>query len=168
VLRGKLTEKVMSNRHQELSTFGIGKDIAQRRWSGVARRLVAGGYLRAEGEWNTLALTEGSREVLRGEVEVLVRIPTTTGGAKAPRSPSGPPVELDPAAQARFEALRAWRAEVARERKLPAYVIFHDKTLAAIAQSSPTTMTELAQISGVGQAKLEAYGEAVLQLSRGD
>jgi ATP-dependent DNA helicase RecQ len=167
VLRGNLTEKVMSNRHQELSTFGIGQDIAQRRWSGVARRLIAGGYLRAEGEWNTLALTEESREVLRGEVQVLVRIPTATGGGKGSKRPSGPPVDLDPAGQARFEALRAWRADVARERKLPAYVIFHDKTLAAIAQASPATVAELGRISGVGQAKLESYGDAVLQVVGG-
>jgi ATP-dependent DNA helicase RecQ len=162
VLRGKLTEKVMSNRHQELSTFGIGEQISERRWRAVVRQLIALGHLRTESEWSTLALTESSRAVLRGEVPVLIREPAKPE-PKGPK-PSQATIALDGPATARFEALRTWRAEVARERSLPAYVVFHDKTLADIARRQPATVAELGAISGVGQAKLTSYGADVLRV----
>jgi len=162
VLRGKLTEKVMSNRHQELSTFGIGEQISERRWRAVVRQLIALGHLRTESEWGTLALTEASRPVLRGEVRVLIREPAKPEPARP--KPSQPAIPLDGPATARFEALRTWRAEVARERSLPAYVVFHDKTLAEIARRNPAIVAELGGISGVGRAKLASYGADVLRV----
>ncbi|MCW5609746.1 MAG: DNA helicase RecQ [Rubrivivax sp.] len=170
VLRGKRTEKVVQFGHDELSTFGIGADISEAQWRGVLRQLIALGHLRAEGEWNTLALTASARAVLRGEVPVQLRVPVeprarvraarrAAGGAAAGKAP---PLPLDEAATARFMALKAWRAEVAREHNLPAYIVFHDATLAEMARAHPATLDELGAIGGVGAKKLEAYGEQIL------
>ena len=137
----------------------------------MLRQLIAMGALnvRSEDGFNTLELTDGSRPVLRGEQSVLLR--ESVGAEKAPRGSrsktrSAPPVaaaSLDPEAMVRFIHLKAWRAEVAREHNLPAYVIFHDATLAAIAQASPQSLSDLQGISGIGVKKLEAYGEQVLR-----
>jgi ATP-dependent DNA helicase RecQ len=171
VLRGKVTDKVTQHGHQRLSTFAIGADLDETRWRGVLRQLVALGHVVPEGEYNTLALTESARSVLKGEVPIVLRLPR----AAAPRarvrkersaSPARAPAaaELDAAAQARFAALKAWRAEVAREHNLPAYVVFHDAALAAMAREQPGSLGELAGISGVGVKKLEAYGSEILRV----
>jgi ATP-dependent DNA helicase RecQ len=121
--------------------------------------------------YNTLALTEGSRVVLKGEVQVLLRVSTAAATDKARRRSGSKaagaakaPVELDAGAQRRYADLREWRAEVARSHNLPAYVIFHDATLAAIAQRAPASLDDLQGISGIGARKLEAYGEEVLRV----
>ncbi len=169
VLRGKRTEKVAQFGHDELSTFGVGAEVSEAQWRGVLRQLLALGHLRAEGEWNTLALTASARAVLRGEVPVLLRVPvepkarvraTRRSGAGGAAKP--PPLPLDEAATARFQALKAWRAEVAREHNLPAYIVFHDATLAEMARECPDTLDALGAIGGVGAKKLEAYGEQIL------
>lgn len=173
VLRGKVTEKVTQYRHQSLSTFGIGADVSEQQWRSVLRQLIALGHLRTEGEYNTLELTSSAREVLRGEVTLLLRQPSEAPrrgkGAKVSRSTreKAPPVPLDDAGTERFAALKAWRAEVAREHGLPAYVIFHDATLAEMARSQPGSLDDLAQISGVGAKKLEAYGREILRVLEG-
>lgn len=173
VLRGKVTEKVTQYRHQSLSTFGIGADVSEQQWRSVLRQLIALGHLRTEGEYNTLELTPSAREVLRGEVTLLLRQPSEAPrrgkGAKVSRSTreKAPPVPLDDAGTERFAALKAWRAEVAREHGLPAYVIFHDATLAEMARSQPGSLDDLAQISGVGAKKLEAYGREILRVLEG-
>jgi ATP-dependent DNA helicase RecQ len=167
VLRGKATDKVAQHGHERLSTFGIGADVSDAQWRGVLRQLIALGHVRAEGEWHTLALTERARDVLRGEVDLRLRVPAEAPrrvGRSSRRSAGSrpPPLPLDDAARARFDALKAWRAEVAREHNLPAYVVFHDATLAEMARSVPGSLDELAAISGVGQRKLEAYGSQIL------
>ncbi len=178
VLRGKTTEKVTQHGHQSLSTFGIGADVSEAQWRLVLRQLIALGHVEAEGEYNTLALADSAREVLRGEVPVRLRVPSETKargkGARGERgsSPRGgagkpPPLPLDEAATERFTALKAWRAEVAREHNLPAYVVFHDATLAEMARAMPGTLDELAGISGVGAKKLEAYGAEILRVLGG-
>ncbi|MBK1713008.1 DNA helicase RecQ [Rubrivivax gelatinosus] len=173
VLRGKVTEKVAQYGHETLSTFGIGAEVPESQWRSVLRQLIALGHLRTEGEFNTLELTAGAREVLRGEVQLLLRVPAeaprrgrstrTRGGADKP-----PPLPLDEAATARFTALKAWRGEVAREHNVPAYVVFHDAALAEMARERPATLDELAGISGVGSKKLEAYGAEILRVLRQD
>ncbi|KQV96957.1 DNA helicase RecQ [Rhizobacter sp. Root1221] len=178
VLRGKVTDKVTQYRHESLSTFGIGADVAETQWRAVLRQLIALGYLRTEGEWNTLELTPTAREVLRGEVPMLLRRAsdtprsrgkgtrgkdtrgTTTGRTKE----RAPPIALDDAALARFGELKSWRAEVAREHNLPAFVVFHDATLAEMARAAPGTLDALSEISGVGTKKLEAYGKEILRV----
>ena len=175
VLRGKTTEKVEQRNHQSLSTFGIGADVSEAQWRVVLRQLIALGYLRTEGEYNTLELTATARDVLRGDVQMLLRQPSEapkrargTGKTTSTRSARGkdkaPPIPLDSEGTARFEALKAWRAEVAREHNLPAYIVFHDATLAEMAQSMPDSLDALGQISGVGAKKLEAYGREILRV----
>ena len=174
VLRGKVSEKVTSYGHQTLSTFGIGADFSEALWRAVLRQLISLGYVRTEGEFNTLELTDSARVVLRGEVQLHLRVPSDTPStprrsgksAKAAKPARGkaPPVSLADDAQLRFEALKAWRAEVAREHNLPAYVVFHDATLAEMARSLPSSLDALSGISGVGAKKLEAYGREILRV----
>ena len=180
VLRGKATDKVAQFGHDKLSTFGLGADLSEHQLRGVLRQLVATGAVGLEKvhldnghSFETLALTDASRSVLRGEVPVRLRetVAAAPGERKRRRSPAGtlPPAaaSLDQAAQVRFINLKAWRAEVAREHGLPAYVIFHDATLAAIAERCPATLDDLQGISGMGAKKLEAYGGDVLRVCGG-
>ena len=177
VLRGKATEKVVQRGHEALSTFGIGADVSEAQWRVVLRQLIALGYLRTEGEYNTLELTASARDVLRGDVQMLLRqqsdapkraaktgrmTRTARGGKDKP-----PPLPLDDQGLERFAALKAWRAEVASEHNLPAYVVFHDATLAEMAQAQPDSLDALAQISGMGAKKLEAYGREILRVLEG-
>ncbi len=181
VLRGKATDKVAQYGHSSLSTFGIGADVSDAQWRLVLRQLIAAGHLQTEGEFSTLALADSAREVLRGEVAVRLRVPSETkargkpsrsraaGGAGAAGNSASkpPPLPLDSGATALFEALKAWRGEVAREHNLPAYIVFHDATLAEMAREQPATLDALAGISGVGAKKLEAYGAEILRVLAG-
>ena len=169
VLRGKTTDKVTQHGHARLSTFGIGAELSEAQWRAVLRQLVALGHVHAEGEFNTLGLDEGARAVLRGEQQLLLRPPSEAPRrAKAVRVARGkvkpPPLPLDEQGLERFAALKAWRAEVAREHNLPAFVVFHDATLAEMARERPDTLTALAGISGVGAKKLDAYGREILRV----
>jgi len=172
VLRGKATDKVQQFGHASLSTFGVGAEVSEAQWRLVLRQLIALGHVHTEGEFNTLALTDSAREVLRGEVPVRLRVPADPKprgkAAKAPRtrsgSPARPPVPLDETGTERFAALKAWRAEVAREHNLPAYVVFHDATLAEMARAMPSTLEDLAGINGVGTTKLDRYGAEILRV----
>ncbi len=173
VLRGKVTDKATQHGHERLSTFGIGADVSEAQWRLVLRQLIALGHVQTEGEFNTLALADSAREVLRGAVPVMLRVASETRPrvkAQRVRGVSGgtkpPPLALDAEATERFAALRAWRAEVAREHNLPAYVVFHDATLAEMAREQPATLDALAGISGVGSKKLEAYGQEILRVLR--
>jgi ATP-dependent DNA helicase RecQ len=173
VLRGKTTDKVTQHRHEGLSTFGIGAGLSEQQWRSVLRQLIALGHLQVEGEYSTLALTASARAVLRGEVQLLLRVPNAAPkrGERAVRNMAGrapkakpPPLPLDTQALERFAALKAWRAEAAREHNLPAFVVFHDATLAQMARECPTDLDALAGISGVGERKLQAYGQALLRV----
>ncbi len=181
IVRGKSTEKVAQFGHESLSTFGLGSAFSEAQLRGVLRQLVATNAIAVDSEaFNTLKLTNASRAVLKGEVPVLLR-ESISSSASSPGSPgksaqtrrAGRPrtpvaaAELDLLGQARFAALKAWRAEVAREHQLPAYVIFHDATLAAIAALGPQTVDELQGVSGMGAKKLEAYGQEVLRVVAG-
>jgi len=168
VLRGKATDKVAQRGHDGLSTFGIGADLSEAQWRSVLRQLIALGHVHVEGEYSTLALAASARDVLRGEVRLLLRVPSAPArrgkADKAGRTPKvkAPPLPLDSAGLERFAALRAWRAEVAREHNLPAFVVFHDAALAQMAHEAPTSIAALAGISGVGARKLESYGAQIL------
>jgi len=168
ILRGKDTEKVKQYGHETLSTFGLGAEFSEAQLRGVLRQLIAIGAVAVDGQaFNTLQLTEGSRAVLKGEVTVQLRESVSTPATKRSRragvtAPAAVNLGVDD--QVRFINLKAWRAEVAREHNLPAYVIFHDATLAEIARRSPQTLDDLQGISGIGEKKLQAYGEAVLRV----
>ncbi|MES2879047.1 MAG: DNA helicase RecQ [Pseudomonadota bacterium] len=171
ILRGKVTEKITQRGHETLSTFGIGADLSEVQLRGVLRQLIAIGAVAVNAEaFNTLQLTEGSRAVLKGEVPVRLRASVSTPADRKAKRGSSPsavakaPASLDADGQTRYLALKAWRAEVAKEHNLPAYVIFHDATLVAIAERAPHSLDDLQGLSGMGAKKLEAYGEEVLRV----
>jgi ATP-dependent DNA helicase RecQ len=170
IVRGKRSDKVLQRGHDSLSTFGLGADFSEVQLRGVLRQLIAIGAVSVDAQaFNTLKLTDASRAVLRGEVAVRLRESVSTPAPrKTKRDSARVPVKLAAAlneqAQSRYLALKAWRAEVAKEHNLPAYVIFHDATLAAIAQNAPQSLEDLQGISGLGVKKLEAYGQQVLRL----
>jgi len=170
IVRGKSTEKVSQYGHAKLSTFGIGANFSEVQLRGVLRQLIAMGALNVQGQvFNTLQLTEGSRAVLRGEISVLLRESVSQKAEKRSRksqAPSPAAANLNQEALVRYINLKAWRSEVAKEHNLPAYVIFHDATLALIASAAPQTLNDLNGISGIGAKKLEAYGQEVLQVCR--
>ena len=170
ILRGKATEKVTQRGHETLSTFGIGADLTEVQLRGVLRQLIATGAVAVNAEaFNTLQLTEGSRAVLKGEVPVQLRASVSTPAGRKPKRSTAAtaaklPASLDAEGQTRYLALKAWRAEVAKEHNLPAYVIFHDATLVAIAERAPHSLDDLQGLSGMGAKKLEAYGDEVLRI----
>jgi ATP-dependent DNA helicase RecQ len=167
ILRGKSTDRVSQYGHDALSVFGVGADLSESAWRGVLRQLLAQGLLTVDHDgYGTLALTEGSRAVLKGERQLMLRRESPKAGRAAKTGSvrgRSPAVDLPAAAQPLFEALRVWRGEVARSHGVPAYVIFHDATLREIALARPTTIDELGRINGVGARKLEAYGADILE-----
>jgi ATP-dependent DNA helicase RecQ len=183
ILLGRTTPRVLSYGHDRLSTFGIGGELREAEWRGVVRQLLASGLLAVQGDHGTLALTELSGEVLRGERQVMFRRdaprpvarPTVSGvpaagspargGAKSRRPAPAPAAgELAPEAEAVFGRLRAWRTGVAKELGMPPYVIFHDSTLRQIAAAPPATLAGLALVNGVGETKLARYGQQILDV----
>ena len=170
ILRGKVTEKVQQFGHEKLSTFGIGAQYSEQQLRGVLRQLIATGALAVDASaFNTLHLTAESRPVLKGERRVQLResVSQPAGRSRRERGTRATPAvaaALDTPAQQRFAALKAWRAEVAKAHNLPAYVIFHDATLAAIAASSPRSLADMQGISGIGEKKLPTYGPQVLDV----
>jgi len=186
VLRGQDGPKIRQYGHEKLSTFGIGADLGEPEWRAVLRQLIAQGLVVVDhARHQVLALAPESRALLRGERSLRMRRPrpaaraarrgrgakgkatTGTGATGLERergSAAGGDTRLDPAAEALFERLRAWRRTVASERQLPPYVIFHDATLREIALARPGSLDALAAVSGVGQRKLEAWGQAIIDL----
>ena len=165
VLRGITSERVQQLGHDSLSTWAIGSDLDERQWRSVFRQLVANGLLEADAH-GALHLTDAAGPVLRGERSLHFRVEQPKQPRrKRDRAVSGADQEFDlaPEALVRFNALRIWRANTAREQNVPAYVIFHDSTLRAIATNAPEDMDELARIPGIGASKLDRYGEDVLQ-----
>jgi ATP-dependent DNA helicase RecQ len=172
ILRGKATDKVAQYGHQAISTFGIGADYSEAQLRSVLRQLIATDAVQVDVDaYNTLKLLHAARPILRGEQTVRLRAAHASNPADRARqrrraAPTPGVAELDATAQARFAALKAWRAEVARAHNLPAYVIFHDATLVAIAARAPRQVTDLHDINGIGTAKLERYGEEVMRVVR--
>ena len=174
VLRGKDSDKVRQYGHESISTFGVGAQYSEAQLKAIMRQLLATGALglhKVTSEnsghvFDTLTLTDASRAVLQGQVQVLLR---ESLAATRTRRPKATPAnvaaqDLGPDAQARFINLKAWRSEVAKAHDLPAYVIFNDATLVGIAQRNPQTLADLHGISGIGTKKLEAYGTEVLRV----
>ena len=167
VLRGRATDRTTQWEHDKLSVYGIGADLDEDGWRNVFRQLVALGYTRPDHEaYGALRLTEASRPVLRGEQPVEMRraVARSRERSRRARAAAALPAGADEALLAR---LKAWRANEARVQSVPAYVIFHDSTLAEIAAVQPHDLTTLAAISGIGARKLERYGPAVISLIQG-
>ncbi|TWT20119.1 DNA helicase RecQ [Luteimonas marina] len=169
VLRGGESERIHQFGHDRLGVHGVGADLDARTWRGVFRQLVAHGLLDVDTEgYGGLRLAEASRAVLKGEQTVMLR--RVAGKRERERSASGrataPAIELAPADLPLFEALREMRARLAREQNVPAYVVFHDSTLRAIARDRPDDRDALARVEGIGAAKLERYADVVLEVLR--
>ncbi|RME35904.1 MAG: DNA helicase RecQ [Gammaproteobacteria bacterium] len=162
VLLGKADERIARNGHDRISTFGIGGEHAPAEWRAIYRQLIARGLLAVDAEgYGTLRLTSAARPVLRGETPLQLRRlrkARPTRQEKA-RTTAG---DLSGSEQALFESLRELRLQIAREQGVPPYVIFHDATLKAMASRRPDSLEALAGIHGIGQAKLERYGERFL------
>lgn len=165
VLLGGDTERIRKFRHQELSTYGIGGDFGREEWRSIFRQLVALGLVTVDVEGHGgLRLTSEARPVLRGERRIeLRRDPATARGRARTAAKARAPVDFeDPAAEALFQALRGLRLDLAKRQGVPPYVIFHDSTLAEMARTRPSRLAQLSGITGIGQAKLERYGEDFL------
>jgi ATP-dependent DNA helicase RecQ len=168
VLLGTSNEKIERQGHDQLPTFGVGKDFDRKEWSSIFRQLVAMGVLEVDHEaYGGLRLTQAARPILKGEQPVRFRRDKSAAMKRALRAavkakPGSPPTDLAPADAKMFEALRAERARLAREQGVPPYVIFHDTTLIALASRRPRSTRELTDIPGMGLKKMERYGPAVL------
>jgi ATP-dependent DNA helicase RecQ len=174
VLVGRDTERVRQFGHDKLSVFGIGRELNEKQWRAALRQLVAMGHLRPDSEaFGALKLTETARGVLKGETAVMLREEVSGSRNRASRAKSrrgdlAPrPIGAERIGDPNLvSALRAWRSEVARQRGVPAYVVLHDSTIDGIAALRPTTLTELRGIAGIGDKKLEHYGDELIALVR--
>lgn len=169
VLLGQPTEKVVGMGHHLLPTFGVGKGHDEKMWRGLIRQLVSLGHL-AAGEFHGLSATASSRPLLRGETTLMLRedslVPRERVRKRDRDASRGGRAPVDAQDAPLFEALRAWRLQLARERAVPPYAIFSDATLKAICELRPGSAATLGTVSGVGQRKLAEYGEDVLNIVR--
>jgi ATP-dependent DNA helicase RecQ len=166
VLRGNSTERVQRFRHDQLTTWGIGAGLTEPQWRAVFRQLVVLGFLDADNEaYGAFRLTDAARGVLKGEVTVAFR--EEVAGHRRERGRRTATATLTHAARTGplLQALRDWRLATARDHGVPAYVVFHDATLEAIAAARPQTLDDLRGISGIGAKKLERYGRALIALT---
>ena len=165
VLRGRMSERVLRWDHHRLGVFGIGNPVRDDEWRNVFRQLVAMGYAAVDhAAYGALKLTAAARPVLRGEQRVEMRRAPETRRAKAGRNRSaGAPSELAPDATL-LARLKDWRRAEAIRQALPAYVILNDATLGEIARRAPRELASLADISGIGQKRLERYGASLIEL----
>lgn len=165
ILRGKVTEKVQMYDHDKLSTWGIGQDLTEMQWRAVVRQLLARGLLAVD-QHGALQLTESSNEILRGERTLALRLDPVAAKpvrVKTPRA-AAESIDLTDEGVRIYEGLRQWRKNRADQDGLPAYVVFHDATLRAIADRKPQSMDDLDGISGIGEKKRENYGQDVIDV----
>ena len=165
ILRGASTERIRQQKHDTLTTYGLGADLSDQDWRSVIRQLLASGVIAAQGDYGVLVVGERAGEVLRGETAVPLRrdVLGRSGGASRVRKAAASDTLAD-GDRDLFEALRTWRAGVSKEQGVPAYIVFGDATLRALAEQRPTSMTDLDGVTGIGAKKREAYGEAVLEV----
>ncbi|MFT2749236.1 DNA helicase RecQ [Clavibacter sp. Sh2036] len=173
ILLGNETDRVRQQGHDQLTTFGIGGELTDVQWRGVVRQLLAQGLLGVSDDgYGTLVITAGSGDVLTGARKVPMRQEPERivrgRGTRTTRAKGGQVVDLPEEAQGLFEALRAWRSEQAKEQGVPAYVVFADVTLREVATVRPQDLGQLAGITGVGQKKLDTYGEGLLTVVRAE
>ncbi|QDZ28818.1 DNA helicase RecQ [Noviherbaspirillum sp. UKPF54] len=167
VLRGIDSEKVKQWRHEKLPTFGVGSDVSEAEWRAILRQAIALGLVVVDHDaYGSLKLTDEARPVLRGERTVQLR--QYQKPVKQKRQAAKPKgyVEADLSEQEQviFDKLRWWRVETARKHNVPAYVIFHDATMREIAKVKPGSLDALRTVAGVGEKKLETYGEEIVSL----
>ena len=172
VLLGKMSVKVTQFSHQNLNVFGLGKNVAQAQWSSVFRQLVTGGYLESDLQAHGgLKLTQTARPVLKGVEEIwlrrdieVARVKNKSNVSRAQKSATAKSAYSELAHDTLWQLLKDKRLEIAKENSVPPYVIFHDSTLLEIYNKQPKNLDQFSQIIGVGQAKLERYGELFLKV----
>jgi len=168
VLRGKLTPRIEQFRHNQVSTFAIGKELSETQWRSVFRQLMARGLIAVDMDgFGSLKLTQDSRAVLRGEESIYFRkdvVNAKSTAKKKKAKQSNYDFSGEPELQAVWEALRSRRTEIAKEQGVPAYIIFHDATLMEMVASHPSNLDELGKVNGVGASKLEKYGVKFLEV----
>lgn len=168
VLRGEDTERIRRFGHEQLSTFGIGRDLSENDWRGVFRQLLIAGLLAPDHErYGALQLTASARPVLKGESKVMLREVSAlkkNTRERRHRRDSASNITLSPAEQVLLDQLRAWRRDTALEHGVPAYVILHDASLNALVQKKPQRAADLREVFGLGETKRERYGQALLTL----
>lgn len=165
ILRGAETEKIFNAGHQSLPTYGVGADRKKAEWQSILRQLVAAGFLALDiKDFGGLALTEKGTNLLKGEETFSFRMDTLrrAKAARTPRGSSKPAVELLPAQQDLLIELKTLRMQLAKERSVPAYVIFPDRALIDMAIRQPVNKSEFAEINGVGAAKLRDFADVFL------
>ena len=172
VLLGRENERSLSSRHHELSVWGIGEELSEKEWRTAIRQLLARGVLEAEGDYGVLVPGPQAGPVLRSEETVQLAVDRTPqrsprGGGRRGGGSSRAAESLEPAQRERFEALRAWRTSVAKEKQIPPYMVFSDATLVGIVETAPQSVQQLGTVSGVGAKKLTEYGEDVLEALSG-
>jgi len=161
VLLGKDDDRIIQFNHHKVSTFGIGTELDNKEWSTLYRQLIAGGFLRVDFEGHgSIKLTEAVRPLAKGEQRLTLRKMLKSSKAKLRKSRTFSAT----ANNALWESLREHRTELAEDQGVPAYVIFHDATLAEMTERQPQTLAQLNKISGVGASKLEAYGKIFLDI----
>lgn len=168
ILRGASTERIRQQGHDSLATYGLGADLTDQDWRSVIRQLLARGVIVAQGEYGVLAVGDEGAAVLRGEASVPLRrdvLGRSGGGSRVRKAAASD--TLDDGDRDLFEALRTWRAGVAKEQGVPAYIVFGDATLRALAEQRPASVAALEGITGIGAKKREAYGDAVLAVIAG-
>ena len=166
VLTGKDDARIQGNGHDRISTFGIGREHSALEWRNIMRQLIARGFLDIDADGHgAIRLTEKARPLLRGELDLQLRHQSRV--EKKTRAKQEKQVsELAVGDQPLFESLRMRRLELARERGVPPYVIFHDITLREMASRRPVTTEALSSVTGVGDKKLERFGKIFIDVIR--
>lgn len=161
ILLGNDDERIQANQHEQLSTFGIGKELNATQWRGIFRQLIATGYLDIDmGRYGALRLTEKCRALLHGKQSLQLRKQQTkAASAKTGKKQTA----VRPQDEALWEALRQMRSDIAKENGVPPYVIFHDETLRDMCLTRPDSLAAMARISGIGEQKLNHYGHVFLE-----
>ena len=164
VLTGKVTPKITSLNHQQLSTFNIGNELKAMEWQTVFRQLISMGYLAVEMDYGVLKLTEKARPLLKGESTIQLKVQKYKQSKPAQNKKQAIQNELTTAEISSFEKLKQQRTLWAKERNVPAYVVFHDATLMDIAKKNPKTSKQLLEVNGLGKTKVELYGKKIIAL----
>ncbi|WP_109465708.1 DNA helicase RecQ [Albibacillus kandeliae] len=165
ILTGTETDKIRARRHDELPTYGVGTEYDRRQWQAVFRQMMGHDLVRPDPERHgALRMTEAARPILRGEAEILLRKDSLSKAAT--RRPAAKELVSEEDAPL-LSALKAKRRALAEEARVPAYVIFNDRTLVEMAEKRPATLDEMARIGGVGSKKLERYGDMFLEVITG-
>lgn len=165
VLRGDEHDDVLHRGHHRLGVFGLGSDLDTNQWNGIFRQLIARGLLRVDlSQWGQVCLTELARPVLRGEQTLYLRKTIKPSRHKSERISKRSSVSAKD--ELLWNALRDCRVRIAKEQKVPPYVIFHDATLMQMVSEKPNDREQLSRLSGVGERKLYAYGNQFLDVIR--